>query len=70
MNILEGCGYVGRKSKGTYFWFGFNADNLNWSLHKEATSICMLSRQVKELLLNTNSYIDIKDICQHIVANQ
>jgi hypothetical protein len=71
MNILEGCGFMKRISKGTYLWYGLeevdSKKTCKEGRKKEATSLSNLAARVKCLLFSAPKYLDFKDICQQIL---
>lgn len=54
MNILEGCGFVQRISKGTYDWRGFDpaeAVAFSQKKRKDSSSLSCLAARIKRTLL-------------------
>jgi hypothetical protein len=71
MNILEGCAFVRHISKGRYAWKGFDSneiDNFQGKGRKKETTLRYLAGCVKSSLVEGQDFIDFKDICNHINA--
>jgi hypothetical protein len=69
MNILEGCGFLRRISKGAYYWNGFNAfptPNFRKRSSKESTSLSALAAHVRSHLFLAEGLIEFKDIVRQI----
>lgn len=70
MNILEGCGYLKRISKATYYWKGFDVNfkdsHPSKKSKKDSVSLSELAAHLRHLLFSTDDKIKFDEIVRQI----
>lgn len=73
MNILQGCGFVGRISVGRYSWFGFDESvrrkRRGQGNNKKASSLYSLAGRVKNILYCEKEEIGFKEVCRRVMED-